>query len=34
MLRAAEKTGGAFVHENCVKSIRTTNVRGTGDSTS
>jgi hypothetical protein len=34
MLRPPEKTGGAFVRENCVKSVRTKNVRSAGSGTS
>jgi hypothetical protein len=33
MLRPPEKSGGAFVRENCVKSIRTKNARSTGGGT-
>jgi hypothetical protein len=34
MLRPPEKSGGAFVRENCVKSIRTKNDLSTGGGTS
>jgi hypothetical protein len=34
MLRPPEKSGGAFVRENCVKSIRTKNACSTGGGTS
>jgi hypothetical protein len=34
MLRPPEKTGGAFVRKNCVKSIRTMNACGTGSGAS
>jgi hypothetical protein len=33
MLRPPEKSGGAFVRENCVKSIRTKNARSAGGGT-